>query len=173
MPPSKECPPSAAGPGCDVGKMNLRFVSGSRRLKPSGWVSCMGSGGRWQPNSRSDVLTNHNRPLFFFCGDAQHLHPQPATLKPPPKPDTQSAPPPPAQTLHRDRCYSSRSETYWGYVCPARAWHATFVLSILSLALSLSPPREVPQTDRTGPQTFPAKHVWAEWLHHPCLLVGP
>ena len=39
------------------------------------------------------------------------------------------------------------------------AWRATFVGSILFLALSLSSPGEVPQKDRTGPQTFPAKHV--------------
>ena len=56
--------------------------------------------------------------------------------------------------------------------CPAHARRATFVLSILSLAPSLSPPQEVPQVDRTRPQTFPARHVWAEWLHHPCLLGG-
>ena len=47
----------------------------------------------------------------------------------------------------------------WGNVCPARARCATFVLSILALAPRLSSPREVPQVDRTGPQTFPAKHV--------------
>ena len=39
------------------------------------------------------------------------------------------------------------------------AGRATFVLSILSLAPSLSPPREVPQVDRTRPQTFRATHV--------------
>ena len=56
--------------------------------------------------------------------------------------------------------------------CPAHARRTTFVLSILGLAPNISSPREVPQVDRTGPQTCPAKHVWAEWLHHPCLLVG-
>ena len=60
----------------------------------------------------------------------------------------------------------------WGNVCPACARRATLVLSILALAPGLSSPRGVPQVDRTGPQTFPAKHVWAEWLHHPCLLGG-
>ena len=39
------------------------------------------------------------------------------------------------------------------------ARRATIVVSILSLAPSLSSPREVPQVDRTGPQTFPAKQV--------------
>ena len=39
------------------------------------------------------------------------------------------------------------------------ARRATFVLSILSLAQSLSPPREVSQIDRTRLQTFCAKHV--------------
>ena len=58
-------------------------------------------------------------------------------------------------------------------VCPAHAQRATFDFSILALAPNLSSPKEVPQVDRTGPQTFPAKHVWAEWLHHPCLLRGP
>ena len=53
------------------------------------------------------------------------------------------------------------------------ARRATFGVSVLALAPSLSSPREVPHRDRTGPQTFPAKHVWAEWLHHPCLLGGP
>ena len=42
---------------------------------------------------------------------------------------------------------------------PACPRGATFALSILSLAPSLSSPREVPQVDRTGPQTFPARHV--------------
>ena len=36
---------------------------------------------------------------------------------------------------------------------------ATFVVSIKALAPSLSSPREDPQVDCTGPQTFPAKHV--------------
>ena len=36
---------------------------------------------------------------------------------------------------------------------------ATFVLSILALAPSLSSPQEVLQVDRTGLQTFRAKHV--------------
>ena len=42
---------------------------------------------------------------------------------------------------------------------PAHARRATFVLSILSLAPSLSSPREVPQVDRTRQQTFPARHL--------------
>ena len=41
------------------------------------------------------------------------------------------------------------------------ARRATFVLSILALAPSLSSPREAPQVDRSGPQTFRAKHMWA------------
>ena len=44
-------------------------------------------------------------------------------------------------------------------VCPAHAQHATFVLSILSLAPSFPSPREVPEVDRTKPQTFPARHL--------------
>ena len=60
-----------------------------------------------------------------------------------------------------------------GNVCLVHARRATFVLSIPAVAPSLSSPREVPQVDRTGPQTFPAEHVWAEWLHHPCLLGRP
>ena len=55
---------------------------------------------------------------------------------------------------------------------PVHARRATFVLSILALAPSVSSPRAVPQVDRTGPQTLPAKHMWAAWLHHPCLLGG-
>ena len=39
------------------------------------------------------------------------------------------------------------------------AWRATFIFSILALALILSSPQEIPQVDRTGLQTFPAKHV--------------
>ena len=35
---------------------------------------------------------------------------------------------------------------------PFRAQHATFVLSILSLAPTLSSPREVPQIERTRPR---------------------
>ena len=42
---------------------------------------------------------------------------------------------------------------------PAHAQRATFVISILSLAPSLSSPWEVPQVDRTRPQTFPARHL--------------
>ena len=42
---------------------------------------------------------------------------------------------------------------------PAHARRATFVLSILSLAPGLSSSWEVPQVDRTRPQTFPARHV--------------
>ena len=49
-------------------------------------------------------------------------------------------------------------QTLGGNVCPAHAQCATFVFSILAPAPILSPPREVPQEDRTGPQTFPA-HV--------------
>ena len=41
-----------------------------------------------------------------------------------------------------------------GNVCLADARRATFVLSILSLAPSLSPPREVPQVDHSRPQTL-------------------
>ena len=40
---------------------------------------------------------------------------------------------------------------------PAHARHAPFVLSILSLAPSLSSPWEVPQVDHTRPQTFSAR----------------
>ena len=43
--------------------------------------------------------------------------------------------------------------------CPVHARRATFVLRMLSLAPSLSSPMEVPQVDRTRPQTFRAKHV--------------
>ena len=39
------------------------------------------------------------------------------------------------------------------------ARRATFVVSVLSRAPSLFSPKEVPRVDRTGPQTFPAKHV--------------
>ena len=46
-----------------------------------------------------------------------------------------------------------------GNVCPAHARRATFVLCTLSLAPSLSSPWEVPQVDRTSPQTFRAKHL--------------
>ena len=46
-----------------------------------------------------------------------------------------------------------------GNVCPAHARRATFVLSILSLAPSLSSPWEVPRVDCTRPQNFPAKHL--------------
>ena len=74
---------------------------------------------------------------------------------------------PTPQTTNHSKHHRQR-----GNVCPARARCATFVISILALAPSLSSPWEVPQVDRTGPQTFPAKHVWAEWLHHPCLLGG-
>ena len=42
---------------------------------------------------------------------------------------------------------------------PAHARHTTFVLSMLSLAPGLSSPWEVPQVDRTRPQTFPARHL--------------
>ena len=41
----------------------------------------------------------------------------------------------------------------------AHARHTTFLLSILSLAPSLSSPWEVPQVARTTPQTFPARHL--------------
>ena len=44
----------------------------------------------------------------------------------------------------------------YGGMC---ARHTTFVLSIMALAPNLSSPREVPQVDRTAPQTFPAKNV--------------
>ena len=43
-----------------------------------------------------------------------------------------------------------------GNVCQARARRATFVLSILSLAPSLSSPWDIPQVDRTRPQPFSA-----------------
>ena len=43
---------------------------------------------------------------------------------------------------------------------PAHARRATFLcVKYPTLAPSLSPPREVPQVDRTTPQTFRAKHV--------------
>ena len=41
----------------------------------------------------------------------------------------------------------------------AYAQRATFVLGILSRAPSSSSPWEVPQVDRTRPQTFPARHI--------------
>ena len=46
-----------------------------------------------------------------------------------------------------------------GNSCLVRAWRASSVLSILAPAPSLSSPREAPQVDCIGPQTFPAKHV--------------
>ena len=96
-------------------------------------------------------------------------------------------------TVHRCPCVSdpvARCGTCSGYHCTwvsadkpltalrrasggMLARRATFVLSVLALAPSLSSPWEVPPVDRTGPQTFCAKHVWAEWLHRPCLLGGP
>ena len=42
---------------------------------------------------------------------------------------------------------------------PVHAQRATFVLSILSLAPSLSSPWEIPQVDHTRLQTFPARHL--------------
>ena len=53
-------------------------------------------------------------------------------------------------------CKISRGRL-WGECLPGAC--VTFVLCILSLAPSLSSPREVPQVDRTRPQTFRAKHV--------------
>ena len=55
--------------------------------------------------------------------------------------------------------YFKRDPCLGGNVCPARTRCATFVLSILSLAPSLSPPGEVPQVDRTRLQTFRTKHI--------------
>ena len=53
-----------------------------------------------------------------------------------------------------------------GNVCPARGWSAPgacqaryLCIKYPTLAPSLSSPREVPQLDRTRPQTFHAKHV--------------
>ena len=65
------------------------------------------------------------------------------------------------------------TQRHRGNVDPGRAPRGTFAISTLALAPSLSSPQDVRQVDRTGPQTFPAKHVWAEWPHHPCLPGGP
>ena len=66
----------------------------------------------------------------------------------------------------RGGCHKGSVAFHWapeGNVCPAHAPahapRATFVLSILSPAPSLSSPREVPQIDRTRPQTFSARHL--------------
>ena len=42
---------------------------------------------------------------------------------------------------------------------PARAWRATFVLTIPTLNTDSPSLREVPQVDQSGPQTFPTKHA--------------
>ena len=60
----------------------------------------------------------------------------------------------PWQTSH-----TSSTALTQGNVCLAHARRATFVFSILSLAPGLSSSREVPQVDRTRPQTVPARHL--------------
>ena len=62
-------------------------------------------------------------------------------------------------TVFVDSGVTNRRASHGGNACPARARRATFVLSILSLAPSLSSPWEVPQVDRTRPQTFSARHL--------------
>ena len=54
----------------------------------------------------------------------------------------------------------------------AHAQRATFVLSILSLAPSLSPPRDAPQVDCTRPQTFHAKHVATTSNHTLAIIIN-
>ena len=46
-----------------------------------------------------------------------------------------------------------------GGVCSARTRHATFVSTIPTLKPDLPSPREAPQVDQSGPQTFPTKHA--------------
>ena len=63
---------------------------------------------------------------------------------------------------HRPRFVCFINTKIWlqgGNVCPAHARRAISVLSIVSLAPSLSSPWEVPQVDRTRPQTFSARHL--------------
>ena len=47
----------------------------------------------------------------------------------------------------------------WGDVCPARAWRATFLLTIPTSAPDLPSHGEAPQVDHVGLHTFPTKHV--------------
>ena len=46
-----------------------------------------------------------------------------------------------------------------GNVCPARAWRATFLLTIPTSARDLPSDEEAPQVDHDGLHTFRAKHV--------------
>ena len=47
----------------------------------------------------------------------------------------------------------------WGNVCPARARHATFLLTIPTSAPDLPSHGEAPQVDHIALHTFPTKHV--------------
>ena len=100
-----------------------------------------------QERSRMDgsvpTLGPHDAPLSCFIDRPHQINPAIRRLQQPA-----------LKALHC-RC----SAGPWGNVCPARAWRATFVSSILSRAPSLSSPREVGQVDRTRPQTFPARHL--------------
>ena len=51
------------------------------------------------------------------------------------------------------------SMTLWGNVCPARARHATFLLTIPTSAPDLRSHGEAPQVDHIALHTFPTKHV--------------
>ena len=86
-----------------------------------------------------------------------HSPPVPV-FAPPPPPATETNLVPPGRACPPPPLIASLGECL-PRARPAHAWRATFVLRILSLAPSISSPREVPQVDRTGPQTFPARHL--------------
>ena len=47
----------------------------------------------------------------------------------------------------------------WGNVCPARAWRATFLLTIPTSAPDFPSHGEAPQVDHVALHTFPTKHI--------------
>ena len=62
-----------------------------------------------------------------------------------------------------------------GYVCPARTRRAPGnQINVLAIYPNALPPNITPASS-PGYLTAAVSgaHVWAEWLHHPCLLGGP
>ena len=95
--------------------------------------------------------------LSTNCRTVAHYNPARVDVCYPPQNPTRLS----SSILHathpqRDTCL--RTPHPRGDDCPARAWRATFVLTIPTATSNL-PPRVAPQVDQSGPQTFPEKHV--------------
>ena len=63
------------------------------------------------------------------------------------------------ESCHQSVLEKSVEHAFWGNVCPVRARHATFLLTIPTSAPDLPSHGEAPQVDHSRLHTFPTKHA--------------